>query len=268
MTAAFFDLDGTLFPLPTLERRFFRALRYRRAIPAASYFRWFREALRLLPRGLNAVLYSNKMYLSGVNAPNDFGGSDDTVSARYTDGHQGRGRATAPPWRNPPLPIPLFFEQGIETVVHHARKGHQIVLLSGTLEPLAKRAGLLLQAELAAKGVHIPIRVFATRLEERNGKWTGRISGEALFGPAKARLAARLAAESHLSLSDCYSYGDSLHDRWLLESVGRPAAVNPSNDLLSIARAQGWPVLQWRQKRFQLPECPARSNRKAPRKCK
>jgi hypothetical protein len=48
--AAFFDLDGTLVALPSLERRFFRMLRYRRAIAAKNYWRWLAEAVRLAPR--------------------------------------------------------------------------------------------------------------------------------------------------------------------------------------------------------------------------
>src|SRR5215467_15535948 len=64
--AAFFDLDGTLMLLPSLEQRFFRILRYRQEIPLKNYFLWMREALRLLPRGISALLHANKMYLRGV----------------------------------------------------------------------------------------------------------------------------------------------------------------------------------------------------------
>src|SRR5882762_7125678 len=64
--AAFFDLDGTLVALPSLERRLFRTLRYRREIRAKNYFLWLVEALRLMPRGINAILQGNKMYLRGV----------------------------------------------------------------------------------------------------------------------------------------------------------------------------------------------------------
>jgi len=59
--AAFFDLDGTLVALPSLERRFFRILRYRKAISERNYFLWLREAMRLVPRGISAILQANKM---------------------------------------------------------------------------------------------------------------------------------------------------------------------------------------------------------------
>jgi len=91
--------------------------------------------------------------------------------------------------------------------------------------------------------------VFATRLEESDGAWTGRILGEAMFGEAKSRAVEGLAKSMGLDLGCCYAYGDSLNDRWLMESVGWPVAVNPSNDLASIAHKAGWPVVYWQQEK-------------------
>jgi phosphoserine phosphatase len=140
-------------------------------------------------------------------------------------------------------------------------QGHEIVLVSGTLEPLARGAARILEAEVAARGSAAAIRVCATRLEERDGKWTGRVLGEAMFGEAKACAAKRLAEEMRLDLTRCYAYGDSLHDRWLLEAVGKPAAVNPSNDLAEIARMRGWALLRW-NKETELTQRTQRKERK------
>jgi len=247
--AAFFDLDGTLVALPSLERRFFRMLRCRRAIPARNYFLWLREALRLMPRGISAILQANKMYLCGVQIFNERGKGDREVSFWHKDGHQAEGQASAPPRRNPRLPVPAFFAQAIERVAWHAKQGHEIVLISGTLEPLARRAARAMEAELAARGITVTIRVFATRLEEMDGRWTGRVLGEAMFGEAKARAAKQLAEQLQLDLGQSHAYGDSLNDRWLMSAVGRPVAVNPSNDLAGIARTRGWPVIRWGQEK-------------------
>jgi HAD superfamily hydrolase (TIGR01490 family) len=246
--AAFFDLDGTLAALPSLEKRFFRMLRYRRAIRAKNYFLWLREAMRLMPRGISAVLQANKMYLRGVQIFDERGEGDRDVSSWHKDGHQAEGQASAPPRRNPRLPVPAFFSQAIERVAWHAKQGHEIVLISGTLERLARGAARVMGAELAARGITVTIRVFATRLEEMDGRWTGRVLGEAMFREAKARAARRLAEEMRLDLERCYAYGDSLNDRWLMAAVGRPAAVNPSRDLADMARMHGWPVLNWQGK--------------------
>ena len=246
--AAFFDLDGTLTALPSLEKKFFRMLRYRRAIRAKNYFSWLREATRLMPRGISAILQANKMYLRGVQVFDERGEGDGDVSCWHKDGLQAEGQASAPPRRNPRLPVPAFFAQAIERVAWHAKQGHEIVMISGTLEPLARGAARAMETELAVRGITLTIRVFATRLEAMDGRWTGRVLGEAMFGEAKARAAKRLAEEMRLDLGRCYAYGDSLNDRWLMAAVGRPAAVNSSKDLADMARTRGWPVLNWEEK--------------------
>jgi HAD superfamily phosphoserine phosphatase-like hydrolase len=245
--AAFFDLDGTLLSLPSMEQRFFRTLRYRREIRNKNYFFWLRETVRLIPRGISAIVQGNKMYLRGVQIIDERGEGDGSVSSWHKSGHQAKGQASAPPRRNPRLPVPTFFAQAIETVAWHVKQGHEIVLISGTIEPLARRVALALETELAERGITLTIRVIATRLEEKGGRWTGRVLGEAMFGEAKARAALRLAAELPLDLGRCYAYGDSLNDCRLMEAVGRPAAVNPSNDLASIARTCRWPILRWEE---------------------
>jgi phosphoserine phosphatase len=251
--AAFFDLDGTLLAPPSLERRFFRMLRYRREIPTTNYFLWLMEALRLLPRGVNAILHANKMYLQGVHILDERGERDGGVSSWHKSGHQEEGQASAPPRRNPRLPVPAFFAPAIERLVWHAKQGHEIVVVTGTLEPLAWQVVSAMEDELAVRGITARICVCATRLEEMDGKWTGRISGEAMFGEAKARAAKWLAGEMQLDLGRCYAYGDSLHDRWWLAVVGKPAAVNPSKDLLRISQTRGWQVLHWNGKENRSP---------------
>src|SRR5260370_5330760 len=98
---------------------------------------------------------------------------------------------------------------------------------------------------LAVRGVAATVAVCATRLEEREGRWTGRIAGEAMFGEAKGHAVRWLAREREFRLEQCYAYGNSLSDRWMLEAVGRPAVVNPSWRLERVARKKKWPVLMW-----------------------
>ena len=246
--AAFFDLDGTLLGLPSLERRLFRTLRYQRAIPAKNYFLWLCEAVRLMPRGVSAIAQANKMYLRGVETFDERGGGDGEVSLRLNAGQQAEGQASAAQRRKQRLPVPTFFPQAIERVAWHARQRHEIVLVSGTVEPLARAAARAMETALSARGINAAIRVCATRLGERDGTWTGRILGEAMFGEAKAQAAKRLAAEMRLDLARCYAYGDTANDRWLLDVVGKAAAVNPSRELARMAQAHGWAVLHWAKK--------------------
>lgn len=235
--AAFFDLDGTLMPLPSLEMRFLSVLRYRRVIGIRNYFAWIAESLPLIPRGINQILHANKMYLRGVRAD---GGTDIPVCLFPED----QAAETGSSRRQARMPVPLFPE-AIERMVWHAERGHLLVIVSGTLEPLAQRAARTMEAELEARGLRSGIRVCATRLEVKSEAWTGRIVGEAMFGEAKARAIQRIAGAEDLDLQRCFAYGDSANDKWMLEAVGKPAAVNPSNDLTRIARRNEWAVLRW-----------------------
>ena len=263
--AAFFDLDGTLLPLPSLERRFFRMLGRQGEIPLRNYLLWLAEALRPLPRGLHAIVHANKMYLRGVRV---FKESDAGKLAEFSAHESGRpsqfpsklgasrasqagGQESAPPStterRNPRCPVHHFFEEALERLAWHAKQGHVIAIVSGTLEPLAIAAAQALEGELAARGVDTEIRVCATGLEELGGRFTGRVLGDAVFGAAKACAAHQLAEELRIDLSQSFAYGDSAHDRWLLASVGNAFAVNPSRELLRIAKKRDWQVLRWNQ---------------------
>jgi phosphoserine phosphatase len=143
------------------------------------------------------------------------------------------------------MPVPPFYQEAIVRVAWHAHQGHAIMLVSGTLEPLAQAAALALLLRLGLRGIFARIGVCATRLETAFGKWTGRIVGEAMFGEAKERAVRRIAAEAELDLQSCYAYGNSASDRWMLGAVGKPVAVNPSDDLARAARRNDWPVLRW-----------------------
>jgi len=224
--AAFFDLDGTLLAPPSLERRFFQTLRYQRAIPLRNYWRWVREALRLARRGIDQATKANKMYLRGVSA-----------------------KRSGASW----FYVPAFFREAVARAAWHARGGHSIVIVSGTLQALAERAARALEEELRVRGVSrasAGLRVCATRVEELSGEWTGRIVGEATFAEAKARAVKRIADEMHLDLAQCFAYGDSADDRWMLEAVGKPAVVNASKELRRIAEERGWISLEWRGNRI------------------
>ena len=251
--AAFFDLDGTLVAGSSLERRFFRTLRYRHEIATSNYWMWMKEAIRLAPGGINQVLHANKMYLRDVRAeeaickPETPVGpclkvrtdkAEPDIGERAQENRAGRKTQAR-------MPVPRFYEEAIGRAAWHAHQGHAIMLVSGTLEPLAQAAALALLLRLGVRGISARIGVCATRLETAFGKWTGRIVGEAMFGEAKERAVRRIAAEAELDLQSCYAYGNSASDSWMLGAVGKPAAVNPSDDLAHTARRNDWPVLRW-----------------------
>jgi HAD superfamily hydrolase (TIGR01490 family) len=233
--AAFFDIDGTLLAPPSLEWQFLAGLRAQRAIPMRNYLFWLARGIQLLPRGFRRMQHANKMYLHGVRI---HGSSEGQCGQPY---RESRGRAETA--------VPRFFPEAIERIAWHATQGHAIVLVSGTLAPLAAEVALALLVRLAVRGVAMAMTVCATRLEESGGRWTGRIAGEAMFDEAKGRAVRRLIREKQFDAQRCFAYGDNWTDRWMLEAVGHPAAVNPAWRLARFARRKKWPVLLWARKK-------------------
>jgi len=240
--AAFFDIDGTLLAGPSLERRLFANLRYRRVIPAKNYLLWLAHSFRLAPHGIQTILHANKMHLRDVHA------LSSTGTPVYPEPRRACAAANLVeqrPLGTTPFEFP-FFPAALEQAVWHAAANHAIILVSGTLAPLAHQVALALTLRLVARNFLAQVGVCATNLEVVNQRWTGRILGNAMFGQAKARAIHHIAAAQNFDLRRCYAYGDSLNDRWMLAAVGRPAAVNPSKELERVAHLNDWPVLRWK----------------------
>lgn len=97
----------------------------------------------------------------------------------------------------------------------HAAQGHEVIIVSASPEryliPLAERLGF--------------VAVLATRLEEAEGRLTGRLAGANVRGPEKVRRLAEWLVGEPVVL---WAYGDSAGDRDLLAGadhatrVGRP----------------------------------------------
>lgn len=217
--AAFFDIDGTLIEKPSLERRHFRALLHERKISWRNYFAWLAEAARFAPNGLAYLRHGNKAYLREIRST----------------GHRAHRVAG----------VALFFPEAVDRAAQHAANGERIVLVTGTLEFLAEEIAQRLRAELLKRNVSAEIHVCATRLEERDGRWTGRILGQPVFGEAKAIALWWYAEKWKLNLAECSAYGDSGLDEWMLASVGNPVAVNPDSRLCAAARRRGWEIVNW-----------------------
>lgn len=223
MSIAFFDVDGTLLPLPSLERRFFWNLLRRGTIPAANYFHWAAEMVGVGPSKRGAAIRSNKAYLRGLSV--------DVLSESVSPQNHS--------W------IPVFLPAAVERIWWHAQKGHEVVLATGTLAPLAQIVAEALEHELLWRGVELRIAVIATELVVSDGCWTGEVRGVPAFAQGKALAVMEFANARRVSLSQCFAYGDHTLDRSMLEAIGNPFAVNPTPALRRIARQNGWPIVAW-----------------------
>ncbi len=118
----------------------------------------------------------------------------------------------------------------------HLAKGHQVWLV--TASPV--EIGRLIAQKIGATGA------LGTVAESVDGFYTGKLVGDLLHGAAKSVAVKSLALSAGIPLDDCYAYGDSLNDLPMLSTVGHPCAINPDAKLRRFARAQGWPVKEFR----------------------
>jgi putative phosphoserine phosphatase / 1-acylglycerol-3-phosphate O-acyltransferase len=114
----------------------------------------------------------------------------------------------------------------------HLAQGHSVAIVS---------AATPYQVEPVARGLGIA-EVMCTRMEVKDGLFTGKIIEPACWGIGKAQQAMMFAEKHQIDLSKTYFYTDSAEDMPLLEIVGKPRPLNPDTKLSTIAFKNNWPV--------------------------
>lgn len=211
MALALFDIDGTLVR-GSSERLFWLYLAARGRQGPRQVFAYLLFLIRYLPTGGIHTIKKNKAYLTGLRA------SD--VAMLAADFVQG--------WL-----VKRLNDAAVQRLQQHLQRKDTVVLLSGTLEPIARALADYL-------GVR---RVCATLCSERHGRYLPQPPETHPFGAAKLSLARQLADQLDLDLAQASAYGDSGHDIFLLEAVGHPVAVDPDPKLLATAVARDWEVI-------------------------
>ncbi|MFZ0232080.1 MAG: HAD-IB family phosphatase [Candidatus Acidiferrales bacterium] len=234
--AAFFDLDGTLLPPPSLEWRFIGYLLERDEIASAHVARWLGYFAKTILRDPHSAIAANKFYLAGIRT------------------------SLIEDWENslaPPTsledPFPLY-PAGLQRIHWHRSQGHRIFLITGAPAPLAQIIARRIAAQIQA-----PIEARATQLEVSqqvwhshswlcsSTQWTGRLASQHMSNQAKSRALIALAVTHDLDLTKSYAYGNTNADVPMLESVGNPRAINPQRRLAQIAHFHRWPILHWKE---------------------
>lgn len=121
----------------------------------------------------------------------------------------------------------------VRRVRSHRAAGHRVVFVTGSLG-LAVDAIAPLADELVA-----------AKLLSSDGRFTGDLERPPLVGEARASWLRDYARVNGADLSSSYAYGDSISDLPLLQTVGRPVAVNPDVALTRVARERRWPIEEW-----------------------
>ena len=85
--------------------------------------------------------------------------------------------------------------------------------------------------------------LLASRLEVREGRFTGQPVGPLCYGRGKIDHAEAFAADQGVDFAASWFYSDSITDLPMLERVGHPVAVNPDPRLRLEAKRRNWPIL-------------------------
>jgi HAD superfamily hydrolase (TIGR01490 family) len=211
---AVFDIDGTLIRGAS-ERLFWRYLFLRGRQGPRQLLAFLLFMARYLPTGGIQTPRKNKAYLAGLRA--------DEVDAMARDFVAEKLMARLQP-------------AVLQRLQQHLRRGDIVVLLSGTLQPIARAL---------ADALHVP-HVCATLMSQRNGVFLAQPPEIHPYDAAKLSLVKEMAAEFRIDLRHVAAYGDSKHDVFLLSSVGEPVAVYPDHTLLAAALENNWEIISAR----------------------
>lgn len=212
MTAAFFDLDETL-------------------ITTKSMFMFLEFYLRQTCRP-QAPTYEKVMH--AIHAKAKQGASRNDINHYYYSLFEGERQAYVRQ-----LAYECFTRSSIQwrhdvvaRLKRHLQKGDRVVIVSGAMrdiiDPIAEQLGVT--------------EFLCSELETRDGLYTGRLTQQAI-GVGKADLLRRYCTSHNVHRARCWAYGDHMSDRHMLSCVGHAVAVYPPADLMTLARARHWEIM-------------------------
>jgi len=206
-----FDVDGTLIKGTSCEKLFFHHLLDTKKLRVNNMINFGLRGIALSRFGKLYIVKANKGYLRGFEVDNI-----DKLGIEHFISHV-KNRIS---------------QKGIDRINQHKRNGEKVALLSGMPEFLLKNFADYLEIELAIGCV----------LKINNGKYTGVTEGVFPLGRGKAEIIESILSKYNHAWSDITAYADHRSDRFMLEKVGKPIAVNPDDGLKQIAKTNNWPI--------------------------
>ncbi len=214
--AAIFDLDGTLIPNASAERTFFFYLLRTGVLTVADSARMIVPFLT--SRGnLHEMIRGNKRYLRGKKIE-----KFQDVARNYYG----------------PMVEKLVFREMRIVIERHREQGELLLMLSGTLDIIAESFA----SRLRFDGVK------ATDLEIRDGIYTGRVVGVVPYGFGKLEVLRDFRYRFGFDQNQTTLYANMYSDRYVMNAVDKPVAVNPDRRLREYAHKNGWEIIPVRKR--------------------
>ncbi len=210
--AAIFDLDGTLIHSESAERTFFFHLLGNGGISPKDILQMV-PALWRTKFNLHRMIIADKHYLRGKSVE-----KFREVAARFFE----------------PRVEKLVFDRMKEQIEKHRQAGDVLLILSGTIDVIAN----CFVRELRLDGAR------AINLDIKNGKYTGRVNGVVPYGFGKLEVLRELRRTYKFDQNHTTLYANIYSDRYVMNAVEEPVAVNPDKRLRRYAERNNWKVIQ------------------------
>jgi HAD superfamily hydrolase (TIGR01490 family) len=135
---------------------------------------------------------------------------------------------------------PKLWAGTIEIAQTHLNEGVEVWLVTAAPEDMAT----LIADRLGLTGA------LGSKAAIVDGHYTGEMNGPLLHGKEKAIAIRDLANQRGFVLDECFGYSDSHNDLPLLQTVGKPSAINPDAILRIRALKEKWPIHDFRRLRY------------------
>ncbi len=134
--------------------------------------------------------------------------------------------------------LPMVLDKGKQLVSSHRDQGDTCIIITATNAFITQPI-----AQLFDVGI-----LLATDLEQEDGLLTGKIAGTPCYQQGKVEKLRQWIAASNpdATLADAVFYTDSINDLPLLDLVGKPVAVDPDQELASVAEQKAWQIISLR----------------------
>ena len=131
---------------------------------------------------------------------------------------------------------PIMTRRGQELITMHSREGNRPVIITATNSFVTGPIAL-------AFGVD---DLIATEPEIIDGRYTGKVEGTPCFQQGKIERLHAWLDKTRADFDNSWFYSDSHNDLPLLEEVAHPVAVDPDDQLRTIASEKGWQITSFR----------------------
>ena len=133
----------------------------------------------------------------------------------------------------------FIFPEIVDIINEHKSKSRELLIISNAADIFVKRVADFLGIK----------NYISTRLETINGKFTGKILGNIVYGKNKADFIKEFIKKNNLDFNNTYAYTDHISDLDLLLFASDPYTVNPDRLLKKEAEKRNWPILIFRSNR-------------------